>query len=68
MRLRPITYNLDVMGIRSHLGQKAPSDAGTRQSIAAREKELLSGFAAQEVEAAALEEQNKLLMQQVKKQ
>jgi trimeric autotransporter adhesin len=53
MRLRPITYNLDVTGIRSHLGQQAPADAGTQQSIAARENELLSGFAAQEVEAAA---------------
>jgi trimeric autotransporter adhesin len=53
MRLRPITYNLDVVGIRSHLGQKAPADAGTQQSIAAREQEVLSGFAAQEVEAAA---------------
>ena len=53
MRLRPITYNLDVTGIRTHLGQKAPADAGTQQSIAAREKELLSGFAAQEVETAA---------------
>jgi trimeric autotransporter adhesin len=53
MRLRPITYNLDVTAIRNHLGQKAPSDAGTQQSIAARENELFSGFAAQEVEAAA---------------
>ena len=53
MRLRPITYNLDVTGIRNHLGQKAPTDAGTQQSIAARESELLTGFAAQEVEAAA---------------
>ena len=53
MRLRPITYNLDVSGIRSHLGQKAPVDAGTQQSIAAREQEVLSGFAAQEVEVAA---------------
>jgi hypothetical protein len=53
MRLRPITYNLDVTGIRSHLGQQSPADAGTQQSIAAREREVLSGFAAQEVEAAA---------------
>ena len=53
MRLRPITYNLDVTGIRSPLGQKSPADAGTQQSIAAREREVLSGFAAQEVEAAA---------------
>jgi hypothetical protein len=53
MRLRPITYNLDVTGIRNHLGQKAPADVGTRQSITEREAEVFSGFAAQEVEAAA---------------
>ena len=53
MRLRPITYNLDVTGIRAHLGQKAPADEGTRRSITEREGEVLSGFAAQEVEAAA---------------
>ena len=54
MRLRPITYNLDVTGIRNHLGQKAPSDAGTQQSIREREATLFSGFAAQDVEAAAV--------------
>jgi hypothetical protein len=53
MRLRPITYNLDVTGIRAHLGQKAPADEGARQSIAAREATIFSGFSAQEVEAAA---------------
>jgi len=53
MRLRPITYNLDVTGIRNHLREKAPTDAGTQQSITARETEVFSGFAAQEVEAAA---------------
>jgi hypothetical protein len=53
MRLKPITYNLDVTGIRTHLGQKAPADANTRQSIATREREVISGFAAQDVEAAA---------------
>ena len=53
MRLRPITYNLDVTGIRAHLGQKAPADEGTRRSIAQRETEVFSGFSAQEVEAAA---------------
>jgi hypothetical protein len=53
MRLRPITYNLDVTGIRTHLGQKAPVDEGTRRSIAQREAEVFSGFAAQEVEQAA---------------
>ena len=53
MRLRPIMYNLDVTGIRNHLGQKGPIDEGTQRSIAEREQEVLSGFAAQEVEAAA---------------
>jgi trimeric autotransporter adhesin len=53
MRLRPITYNLDVTAIRNHLGEKAPSDEGTRRSIAEREAEVFSGFAAQEVEQAA---------------
>ena len=53
MRLRPITYNLDVTGIRVHLGQKAPADEGSRRSIAQRETEVFSGFSAQEVEAAA---------------
>jgi hypothetical protein len=53
MRLRPITYNLDVTGIRNHLGQGAPKDEGTRQSIARREAEVFSGFSAQEVEQAA---------------
>ena len=46
MRLRPITYNLDVTGIRGHLGQKPPADAGTQRSIAAREAEVFSGFRA----------------------
>jgi hypothetical protein len=53
MKLRPITYNLDVTGIRSHLGQKAPADEGSRRSIAVRETEVFSGFVAQEVEQAA---------------
>ncbi len=53
MRLRPITYHLDVTGIRAHLGQGVVKDEGTRRSVVAREAEVLSGFAAQEVEAAA---------------
>jgi hypothetical protein len=53
MRLRPITYNLDITGIRSHLNKKAPKDAGTAQSLAQRETTLFSGFSAQEVEKAA---------------
>jgi hypothetical protein len=53
MRLRPITYHLDVTGIRTHLGLKATADAGTARSIGEREATVFSGFAAQEVEAAA---------------
>lgn len=53
MRLRPITYNLDVTGIRHHLGQADPKDAPTQQSIRNREATVFSGFAAQEVEQAA---------------
>jgi hypothetical protein len=53
MRLRPLTYHLDVTGIRAHLGQGVVKDEGTRRSIADREAEVLSGFAAQQVEAAA---------------
>jgi hypothetical protein len=53
MRLRPITYNLDITGIRSHLGKKAPKDAGTAQSLTQRGTTLFSGFSAQEVEKAA---------------
>jgi trimeric autotransporter adhesin len=52
MQLRPITYNLDVTGIRRHLGQSA-KDKSTQSAITAREQEVISGFAAQEVEAAA---------------
>jgi hypothetical protein len=53
MRLRPITYNLDVSAIRSYLGKKAPKDAGTAQSLIDRGATVFSGFSAQEVEKAA---------------
>jgi hypothetical protein len=53
LRLRPITYNLDVTGIRSHLGKKVPKDAGTAQSLIDRGSAVFSGFSAQEVEKAA---------------
>lgn len=53
MRLRPLTYNLDVNAIRSHLGKTSPKDAATRQALADREATVMSGFSAQEVEQAA---------------
>jgi trimeric autotransporter adhesin len=53
MRLRPLTYNLDVTGIQNKLGTKRPTDAGSQQAIAAKEAMVFSGFAAQEVEQAA---------------
>jgi hypothetical protein len=77
MRLRPLTYNLDVTGIQAHLhttaqqppkpvvdargfrslaGATAPArgiDPHLQQAMADREREVLSGFSAQEVENAA---------------
>jgi len=53
MRLRPLTYNLDVTGIEGKLGTKRPSDAGSQQAITEKEATVFSGFAAQEVEQAA---------------
>ena len=53
MRLRPITYNLDLTGIERKLGTKRPKDAGSQQAIVDKEAMVFSGFAAQEVEQAA---------------
>jgi hypothetical protein len=53
MRLRPLTYNLDMTGIQNKLGNKRPTDAGSQQAIAEKEAMVFSGFAAQEVEQAA---------------
>lgn len=55
MRLRPITYNLDITGIQDHLsnGKTRPMDKFTQQSVRERETTVFSGFSAQEVEQAA---------------
>jgi hypothetical protein len=55
MRLRPITYNLDLSGIQNKLsnGKSHPMDKFTQQSIHERESVVFSGFSAQEVEKAA---------------
>jgi trimeric autotransporter adhesin len=52
MRLRPLTYNLDVTGTQRKLGTKRPTDAGSQKAIADKESMVFSGFAAQEVEKA----------------
>jgi hypothetical protein len=48
--LKPVTYNLDVSGLNNFLGNK--DSANSTRRIAA-EKEIESGFIAQDVEAAA---------------
>lgn len=67
-KLRPVTYHLDVTGLRTALGEdvsngnedpisgKAAPDEETKQSIDAKEKMLFTGFIAQEVEKAATDE------------
>ncbi len=55
LKLRPITYNLDIAGIEQHLANGKPrtADKSTQQSRHERETAVFSGFAAQEVEQAA---------------
>ena len=55
LRLRPLTYNLDISAIDSHLrnSKTAKVDPRMQQAMAQRETEILSGFSAQEVEIAA---------------
>jgi trimeric autotransporter adhesin len=49
LKLRPITYNLDVQGINKSLGINEPDTEG----VAQKERVIQSGFIAQEVEAVA---------------
>jgi len=51
-KLRPITYHMDITGLRAFLGSKDPVDP---EALAAKEAVLYTGFSAQEVEAAAME-------------
>ena len=52
MKLRPVTYNLDVTKLNDFLGVKETSEEG-QQAIKAKEQMIQSGFIAQEVEKAA---------------
>jgi trimeric autotransporter adhesin len=55
MKLRPVTYNLDVAGISQKLNESRgkENDSQFSKSISAKEKTIFSGFVAQEVEAVA---------------
>jgi hypothetical protein len=55
MKLRPVTYNLDVESINSKLSNRSgtASNAGMAASMAEKKARVFSGFVAQEVESAA---------------
>ena len=57
MRLRPVTYHLDVSGLSKALdeGRGKEMDQYSKQAIAEKEKVLYTGFVAQDVERAARE-------------
>jgi trimeric autotransporter adhesin len=57
MKLRPVTYQLDITGISKKLneGGGKERDEFSKKSIAEKEKTVLTGFVAQEVEKAAKE-------------
>ena len=57
MKLRPVTYNLDVSGLSRELKEDRGSNMNDdmMKSIADKEKTVFSGFVAQEVEEAAEE-------------
>ena len=57
MRLRPVTYQLDVTGLSQELNESRGDemDVFTNQAIAEKEKIAFSGFVAQDVEKAAQE-------------
>jgi hypothetical protein len=55
MKLRPVTYNLDISGVSKAAKENAGKewDEKMKEAIAQKEKTLFSGFVAQEVEQAA---------------
>ncbi|MFI5219003.1 MAG: tail fiber domain-containing protein [Bacteroidia bacterium] len=57
LKLKPVTYNLDVKGIDSflNLNQNAETNNTTDGSVSTKEKIVYTGFVAQDVEAAAKE-------------
>jgi Chaperone of endosialidase len=57
MKLRPVTYQLDIAGISKKLNEANDKerDEFSKKAIAEKEKTILTGFVAQEVEKAAKE-------------
>jgi trimeric autotransporter adhesin len=57
MKLRPVTYQLDITGLSKKLneGNGKEKDEFSKKAIAEKEKTILTGFVAQEVEKAAKE-------------
>jgi hypothetical protein len=58
MKLRPVTYNLDVTGIQEHLQKgirNTVMNTSFKKEMTEKEQTKLSGFVAQEVEQAAIE-------------
>ena len=55
LKLRPVTYRLDVTGLSQRLGENHGEEWGPQMkaAIADKEKAVLTGFVAQEVEKAA---------------
>jgi trimeric autotransporter adhesin len=56
MKLRPVTYQLDVTGINNklHVNNSKEVNSQTKRSIAEQEQTIFTGFVAQEVEDAAI--------------
>lgn len=54
MRLRPVTYELDIQGLNKKLGI-ADTNTYYQRAVADQEKTIFTGFIAQEVERAAVE-------------
>ena len=53
MKLRPVTYQLDMAGLNSKLNSRASADEQSKKGIDENGKTIFSGFIAQEVEQAA---------------
>ena len=53
-KLNPVTYHLEATKLHTYLTGEKPSNPITKEGLLAREKETLTGFIAQEVEATAL--------------
>jgi trimeric autotransporter adhesin len=57
MKLRPVTYNIDITGLSNRLNESRGKavNAAMRKAIAEKEQVIQTGFVAQEVEQAAKE-------------